>query len=82
MGVKLKKQKLAHLKTSYLYSHDIYHMQNSKQSTPPLKKQTKKKKKKKKNNNKKRMLVTLLFTVYIVRKICFVPQIQSRCPSQ
>lgn len=46
MGVKLKKQKLAHLKTSYLYSHDIYHMQNSKQSTPPLKKQTKKKEEK------------------------------------
>lgn len=49
MGVKLKKQKLAHLKTSYLYmySHDIYHMQSSKQSTPPPPKKTNQKKKKK-----------------------------------
>lgn len=53
MGVKLKKQKLAHLKTSYLYSHDIYHMQNSKQSTPPPPKKTNQKKKKEKEQQQK-----------------------------
>lgn len=65
MGVKLKKQKLAHLKTNYLYSHDIYHMQNSKQSTPPpLKKQTKKKKEEKEQQQKTNVGNVIVYSLH------------------
>lgn len=64
MGVKLKKQKLAHLKTSYLYSHDIYHMQNSKQSTPLPKKTNQKKKEEKEQQQKTNVGNVIVYSLH------------------